>query len=318
MSTTKRILLFGAAALVAAFWLGPDTAVTAEQVGGLGQAQGQATGQGRGRGGGRGAVIRPVDGKCPVGTAMIAPDQCSRTVPPVNGECPSGTTLQRPGSCMFPEFTAPSILDYRPRSTLVVAEHMVPRAKYPVIDIHSHLGVSELNLEQTIKEMDALNLQILVNLSGGSQPDQVKGRVDFIKGSKYANRFAVFANVNWNQPDAPGWAAKAVADLEGAVKNGAIGLKISKGLGLQNVKTDGSLVKVNDPLLKPIWEACARLNIPVIIHTAEPEEFFSPINFQNERWLELALFEDRRNYMPGRPKFADLQRERDELFITNP
>ena len=55
MSTTKRILLFGAAALVAAFWLGPDTAVTAEQLGGLGQAQGQAAGQGRGRGGGRGA-----------------------------------------------------------------------------------------------------------------------------------------------------------------------------------------------------------------------------------------------------------------------
>ena len=184
MSTTRKMLLCGAGALVAALWLGPDVAVTAEQVAGQGQGQGQAAAQGRGRGGGRGAVIRPVDGKCPVGTAMIAPDECSRTVPPVNGECPTGTTLQRPGSCMFPEFAAPSILDYRPRNTLVVAEHMVPRAKYPVIDIHSHLGVSELNLEQTIKEMDALNLQILVNLSGGSQPYQGKGRVAVIEGSE--------------------------------------------------------------------------------------------------------------------------------------
>jgi predicted TIM-barrel fold metal-dependent hydrolase len=318
------MLFFGVAVLTAAMWLGPD--LTAEQAVDQAQVQqappaGQAGPPAQGRGGrgrgGRGAPIRPVDGKCPANTAMVAPDECSRIVPPVNGECPSGTTLQRPGSCMFPEFTAPSILDYRPRNTLVVEEHLVPRAKYPVIDIHSHHGVSELNLEQTIKEMDALNLQILVNLSGGSQPDQVKGRVDYIKGTKYANRFAVFANVNWNQPDAPGWAEKAVADLEAAVKNGAIGLKISKGLGLQNQKTDGSLVKVNDPLLKPVWDACARLNIPVIIHTAEPEEFFSPLDFKNERWLELALFEDRRNYMPGRPLFADLQRERDELFITN-
>lgn len=326
MSDVKRMLWLSAGVLVvvgAAIATGPD--VTAEQPGAdavqaaagrAGGAQGQPPGQGRGRG--RGAVITPVDGKCPAGTALVAPDQCSRIVPPVNGECPAGTTLQRPGSCMFPEFPAPSILDYRPRSTLVVDEHLVPRAKYPVIDIHSHHGVSELNLEQTIKEMDELNLRILVNLSGGANPDQVKQRVDYIKSTKYADRFAVFANVNWNQPDAPGWAAKAVADLEAAVKNGAIGLKIAKGLGLQNQKTDGSLVKVNDPLLKPIWDACARLNIPVIIHTAEPEEFFSPLDYQNERWLELALFEDRRNYMPGRPKFADLQRERDDLFISNP
>jgi len=303
--------------LAMALWTGLP--VTAELANGV--AQEQAIGlavQGRGGRGGRGAAIRPVDGKCPAGTMMIAPDQCSRTVPPVNGECPPGSTLQRPGRCMLPEFEAPSILDYRPRSTLVVEEHLVPRAKYPVIDIHSHLRITEANIEQTIREMDALNLQVLVNLSGGSDPAQVKSRVDTIKGSPYASRFAVFANVNWDRPDAPGWADKAVADLEAAVRNGAIGLKIAKNLGLQAVKTDGTLVKVNDPLLKPIWETCARLNIPVIIHTAEPEEFFSPLDMQNERWLELALFEDRRNYMPGRPLFADLQRERDELFVTNP
>jgi len=273
MNMTRRLLFFGGAALTATMWLGPD--LSAQETPGLTDQielqQAPPAGQTgqvppgrerRGGRGGRGTVIRPVDGKCPAHTALIGPDECSRIVPPVNGECPPGTTLQRPGSCMFPEFDAPSILDYRPRSTLVVEEHLVPRAKYPVVDIHSHLGVSELNIEQTIKEMDALNLQILVNLSGGSQPDQVKGRVDFIKGTKYADRFFVFANVNWNQPDAPGWAEKAVADLEAAVKNGAIGLKIAKNLGLQAQMTDGSLVKVNSPLLKPIWDLCARLNIP--------------------------------------------------------
>ncbi|NQW05259.1 MAG: amidohydrolase [Acidobacteria bacterium] len=330
MSNLKRVLLFGIASAAVTAWLGPhisasptgrQTVVRATDAQGGTGSTAQSVQQGRaGRGGrgGRGAVIRPVNGACPSGTLMIAPDQCSRTVPPVDGECPPGTTLQRPGSCMLPEFEAPSILDYRPRSTLVVDEHMVPRAKYPVIDIHSHLGISEANIEKTITEMDALNLQVLVNLSGGSDPDVMKSRVDLLKGSRYADRFAIFANVNWDRPDAPGWAAKAVADLEASVKNGAVGLKIAKGLGLQSVKTDGTLVKVNDPLLDPIWDACARLNIPVIIHTAEPEEFFSPLDMRNERWLELALFEDRRNYMPGRPLFPDMQRERDELFITHP
>jgi hypothetical protein len=125
MNITTRFFCFGAAALTAALWLGPD--VTAQQAPVAEQVR-QAPPGGRGGRGGRGAPIRPVDGKCPVNTAMVAPDECSRIVPPVNGECPAGTTLQRPGSCMFPEFDAPSILDYRPRSTLVVDEHLVPRA----------------------------------------------------------------------------------------------------------------------------------------------------------------------------------------------
>ena len=55
-----------------------------------------------------------------------------------NEECPPGTTETRPGNCQAPEFPAPSILDYRPRSTLVTAEHKVPKAKFPVVDIHGH------------------------------------------------------------------------------------------------------------------------------------------------------------------------------------
>ena len=57
-------------------------------------------------------------------------------------ECPPGTTETRPGSCQAPEFPAPSIVDYRPRSTLVTAEHKVPKAKFPAIDIHGHAPVA--------------------------------------------------------------------------------------------------------------------------------------------------------------------------------
>jgi predicted TIM-barrel fold metal-dependent hydrolase len=239
-------------------------------------------------------------------------------VPMVDGECPPGTTEVRPGRCQAPEFPPPSILDYRPRNTLVRTETLVPKAKYPVVDIHSHTGPTPENIERLIAELDGINVRVLVNLSGGSDPQAVKQRVDFIRGSKYANRFAVFANVRWDGAGAPGWAERAVADLEAAVKNGAIGLKVAKNLGLRATKHDGTRLKVDDPALKPVWEACARLNIPVIIHTAEPQEFFSPLDYKNERWLELALFPDRRNYQPGKPTFEELQGERDRMFAANP
>jgi predicted TIM-barrel fold metal-dependent hydrolase len=234
------------------------------------------------------------------------------------GQCPPGTTETRPGRCQAPEFPAPTILDYRPRTTLVTPQHLVPRAKYPVIDVHSHTGPTADNIEQLITEMDALNLRVLNNLSGGSDPTAVKQKVDFIRASKYPDRFRVFANVEWNGAGGPGWAEKAVANLEQSVKNGAIGLKIAKGLGMQAKKADGTRLKVDDPVLKPVWDLCARLNLPVLIHIAEPQEFFSPLDMKNERWLELALFKDRRHYMEGEPTFEELMGERDRMFLANP
>ncbi len=253
------------------------------------------------------------------GAALVAQRQpVTPMVPMVDGKCPPGTTEVRPGRCRAPEFAPPSIIDYKPRTTLVTDAHLVPKAKFPVIDIHNHSTQTAETIERTIGEMDATGLQILVNLSAGSNPDAIKQKVDFIRASKYPNRFRVFANVDWEGAGGPSWAGKAVADLEQSVKNGAIGLKIFKSLGLTTKGADGKRLAIDDPALKPVWDTCARLNIPVIIHTAEPQEFFSPLDFQNERWLELALFPERRNYMPGQPTFEQLRDERDRMFAANP
>lgn len=241
------------------------------------------------------------------------------SVPPdAHGECPPGTTEVRKGRCQKPEFPPPSILDYRPRSTLVTAQHPVPKAKFPVVDIHSHTGPTPETMAKLVGELDALNIRVLVNLSGGTSPEAIAQKVAVYKGTPHADRFRVFANVNWDGAGAPGWSEKAVADLEASVKAGAIGLKIFKNLGLTARGADGGRLKVDDPALTPVWQACARLNIPVIIHTAEPMEFFSEMDYKNERWLELALFPSRRNNAPGQPTFEALLAERDRMFAANP
>jgi len=233
------------------------------------------------------------------------------------GQCPPGTTEVRPGRCQAPEFPPPSILDYRPRSTLVTAEHPVPKARFPFVDVHSHTGPTESTVGTLLDEMDAMNLRVLVNLSGGGAA-AIAEKMRVIRDSGHADRFAVFANVDWRGAGRAGWAESAVADLEQAVANGAIGLKVFKDLGLSVRKADGTRLRVDDPVLAPVWDAAGRLGIPVIIHTAEPQEFFSPLDFQNERWLELALFESRRNYMPGQPTFDELVGERDRMFEAHP
>ena len=132
------------------------------------------------------------------------------------------------------------------------------------------------------------------------------------------DRVRILAGINF-QNVGPGWAEKAVEQLEADVAAGAVGVgEISKSLGLSIKKPDGSRLKIDDPELDPIWDACARLNLPVFIHTADPQEFFKPIDNHNERWLELALFGDRRYPQDRFPSFEELSTERDNMFRKHP
>ncbi|MDQ3171035.1 MAG: amidohydrolase family protein [Acidobacteriota bacterium] len=256
-------------------------------------------------------------GAPPQQAAPAAPQRGPQGVPAqANGECPPGHTLVRIGRCQAPEFPAPSILDYRPKSTLVTAEHLVPRAKFPVVDIHSHQTVTAANMPQLIQEMDALNLRVLNNLSGGSG-EELKRNVAAIRASAHRDRFSVFANVNLRGV-APGWGAKAAAQFEEDIRSGAVGLKIYKDLGMTAMKADGTRLAIDDPELDPVWAAAGRLNVPVLIHTAEPPSFYLPPDYTNERWLELALFPSRRNYDPSKVKFEQLIAERDRMFAKHP
>ena len=97
---------------------------------------------------------------------------------------------------------------------------------------------------------------------------------------------------------------RAAKQLEDDIKAGAKGLKVFKDLGMFATKADGSRLHVDDPELDPVWETCARQNVPVLIHVAEPQAFFDPIDYHNERWLELSLFPDRRHQQGDRQQLS--------------
>jgi predicted TIM-barrel fold metal-dependent hydrolase len=235
-------------------------------------------------------------------------------------QCPAGTTEVRPGTCVAPSMPPPSIVDYRPHSTLVTPEHLVPRAKYPVVDFHGHpqgrLGSAE-SLAGMVSELDKLNVRVMVsadNMSG----DRLQRALAVVGNSPQKDRVRILAGIDFRDVG-PGWADKAVRQLEEDVKAGAVGVgEISKALGLRIRKRDGTRLRIDDPDLDPIWDACARLKLPVFIHTADPQEFFQPIDYHNERWLELSLFSDRRYPAGEFPRFEELMTERDNMFKRHP
>jgi predicted TIM-barrel fold metal-dependent hydrolase len=166
--------------------------------------------------------------------------------------------------------------------------------------------------------MDALGLRLMLvanNVSGEALKRQsavvaahptMKDRVRFLTGID-------FRNVG------PGWAEKAVAQLEADIAAGAVGVgEVGKGFGLSIKKADGTRLRIDDPELAPVFDAAARLKIPVFIHTADPQEFWEEIDYANERWLELALFPGRRYPKEQFPSFEQLMTERDNLFKRHP
>lgn len=213
--------------------------------------------------------------------------------------------------------TTMSFEEYDPESTLQVEENPKEHAKYPFIDVHSHQWqMAEQDLSETVAHMDSLNLQVLVNLSGRSG-DELKKMVENAK-EQAPGRFVVFANIDFDNIDAPDWTDRTVQQLEEDYENGARGLKIFKNLGLSVTDSEGNRVPTDDERLDPIWEKCAELGIPVLIHTGEPAVFWEPIDRHNERWLEMIQFPDRHRDPDEYPSWEEIMSEQWNVFRKHP
>jgi predicted TIM-barrel fold metal-dependent hydrolase len=185
---------------------------------------------------------------------------------------------------------------------LHAAETKVPRAKFPVIDIHTHLSFSQKSVKGVsfgeerifleppqglLMVMDRRNIRMLVNLTGGVGSGLREGVARYDRA--HAGRFFTFTEPWYSRLLEPNYPRFQADEIERAHKDGARGLKVLKTLGLylREKITEGPLVKVDDRRFDPMWEACAALKMPVAIHVSDPEAFFLPIDRFNERWEEL-------------------------------
>jgi predicted TIM-barrel fold metal-dependent hydrolase len=276
------------------------------------------------------SILLPVIGLLAVGLAVTdavgptfrsgdqgGPGDQGTTAPP-QGQ--PGQLRPRPGTGREPEFPPPSIIDYKPRTTLVVPEHKGTRAKFPVVDVHGHPPAfnSPEAVTNVVNLMSPLNIQVMVQTNGATG-EALKARIAAIEASGLKDRVVMFSTVSFRDVG-PGWGARAAQQLEADVKAGARGVgEIGKNLGLGTRKADGTRLKVDDPELDPFWAAAARLKVPVFLHLGEPQEFFEPLDYRNERWLEMALYANRRfNDRSRYPTFDELMAERDRMLAKHP
>jgi len=208
---------------------------------------------------------------------------------------------------------------YDPPSSLVVEEHIIRKAKFPFIDIHNHqFGMPTMDLSDLTKKMDELNMAVMVNLSGRGRgsTEHLEKSIENVK-KQFPSRFIVFTNVEFTGIDDAEWAKRVTKQLEEDVKLGAKGLKVYKSLGMFNKDSKGNRIAIDDPRIDPVWAKCGELGIPVLIHSADPKQFWDPIDENNERWLELKTHPGRRHDQDP-VKWETIIAEQHNIFRKHP
>lgn len=226
-----------------------------------------------------------------------------------------------------------SLADYEPKSMLQVPQTRVQRARYPVIDIHTHISCSTKSKEgvelaperqylgkpqELLAVMDRKNIRSMVNLTGGYGVGLSDTVTKYDRA--FHDRFYTFTEPSYSLFLESGYSKLQADAIEEAHRNGARGLKILKTLGLylREGVTTGKLVKIDDPRFDPMWEVCGQLNMPVAIHVSDPVAFFAPTDRFNERYEELSNHPDWSFYGRDFPSNAELLEARNRVIARHP
>jgi predicted TIM-barrel fold metal-dependent hydrolase len=184
------------------------------------------------------------------------------------------------------------------------------------VDAHAHVCPQYARL--AVEVMDRCEIEWIVTLEWHDGFGEIlRNHLEMF--GRYPGRFVVFGNVDFrriNEPDFGTWAAEGIRR---DVAAGMAGLKIYKALGMEYRQPDSQFWRINDERLDPIWNAAGECGIPVLIHTADPAEFWQPVNDRNP-WSgvlygEYAWWTYYRKCFPCRD---ELLAERNEVIARHP
>ena len=174
--------------------------------------------------------------------------------------------------------------DFRPVNVNNIPVTYVEKAKYPVIDMHSHDYVqSPEEVEAWVKNMDACNIREthVMHCSWIGAPfEEIIARY-----SSYPDRFRFWCCFDYTQMLQDGSADQTIAYLEHCHALGAVGVGEmgDKGEGdLYARPAEGRGIHLDDPRMDPILEKCAELHMPISIHIAEPYWMYLPQDGSND------------------------------------
>jgi len=172
--------------------------------------------------------------------------------------------------------------DYRPKSIYKIPVTEIDKAKYPIIDMHSHpYAKTAQQIEEWVKNMDEVGVQktIILTMATGTEFDDI-----YRKYSKYPDRFEMWCGLDLSGNDNQGFGPAAVKELERCRQVGArgVGEIHDKGSGLVSGKSKAPGMHPDDMRMDALWERCGELGMPISLHVGDPIWMYQRMDKTND------------------------------------
>jgi predicted TIM-barrel fold metal-dependent hydrolase len=183
------------------------------------------------------------------------------------------------------------LMNYRPESIYNVPVTNVLKAKFPAIDMHTHVyGNNDEEITRWLKAMDACGIEKSIVFTGATGE-----RFDALLKlyAKYGKRFELWCGFDYTGYDDPGYGPAAVKELERCFRAGAkgVGEVMFKGAGIRPGSRQKSIMLPDDPRLAPLWEKCGELGMPVNLHISEDKWMYEKIDSTNDGLMNAAKWQ---------------------------
>jgi predicted TIM-barrel fold metal-dependent hydrolase len=187
--------------------------------------------------------------------------------------------------------------DYRPKSIYKIPVTQVARAKFPIIDMHSHpYAKTAKEIDAWVGTMDEVGVEktIILSMATGTEFDQISRQY-----SKHPERFEMWSGFDLSAYNKPGFGAAAAKELERCHAAGArgVGEIHDKGKGLKSGKSEAPGMHPDDPRMDSVWEKCGELGMPISLHVADPIWMYQKMDKNNDGLMN--AFEWRLDNQPG-------------------
>ncbi len=174
--------------------------------------------------------------------------------------------------------------DFSPVSIYNIGETLVEKARFGVIDAHTHDYAADRNeVEAWVGAMDASGVEVSHVMSCNWLGQPLDSMLH--KYAEWPDRFRFWCSFDYTGFDLPDWEERALASLQRYFEMGIVGVGEmgDKGLGdMYGHPVPGRDIHIDNPRLRPLLAKCAELDMPVSIHIAEPIWMYEPMEDYDE------------------------------------
>jgi len=172
--------------------------------------------------------------------------------------------------------------DYRPKSIYKIPVTEIAKAKFPIIDMHSHpYAKTAKEIDEWVRNMDEVGIEktMILTMTTGAEFDEI-----LRKYSKYPERFEVWCGFDFRGYDKPGFGPAAIKELERCKQAGArgVGEIHDKGKGLRSGKSNAPGMHPDDARVDALFDKCGELGMPISLHVADPIWMYQKMDKTND------------------------------------